>query len=155
MTGDATVHRRWRVRLRRRSACRKRRCLPRRKDSDSAWAAWRQPAEAVSGAVMLAGFKNSCADPKNPKTKAATYQLTEITRQFAEKNHALVCKGTEGGNRRGFAELSGLYPRCGCDRGKYPYFPVGEQEVFIIRIKSKQSRCPCGRVVFHTGTFVI
>lgn len=41
---------------------------------------------AVSGAVMLAGFKNSCADPKNPKTKAATYQLTrEITRQFAEK----------------------------------------------------------------------
>ena len=31
---------------------------------------------AVSGAVMLAGFKNSCADPKNPKTKAATYQLT-------------------------------------------------------------------------------
>ena len=28
---------------------------------------------AVSGAVMLAGFKNSCADPKNPKTKAATY----------------------------------------------------------------------------------
>ena len=61
---------------------------------------------AVSGAVMLAGFKNSCADPKNPKTKAATYQLPrEITRQFAEKN-------------RGFAELSGLYPRCGCDRGK-------------------------------------
>ena len=75
---------------------------------------------AVSGAVMLAGFKNSCADPKNPKTKAATYQLTrEITRQFAEKNHALVCKELKGaGNRRGFAELSGLYPRCGCDRGK-------------------------------------
>ena len=52
---------------------------------------------AVSGAVMLAGFKNSCADPKNPKTKAATYQLTrEITRQFAEKNHALVCKELKG-----------------------------------------------------------
>ena len=46
---------------------------------------------------MLAGFKNSCADPKNPKTKAATYQLTrEITRQFAEKNHALVCKELKG-----------------------------------------------------------
>ena len=43
------------------------------------------------------GFKNSCADPKNPKTKAATYQLTrEITRQFAEKNHALVCKELKG-----------------------------------------------------------
>ena len=52
---------------------------------------------AVSGAVMLAGFKNSCADPKNPKTKAATYQLTrEITRQFAERNHALVCKELKG-----------------------------------------------------------
>ena len=52
---------------------------------------------AVSGAVMLAGFKNSCADPKKPKTKAATYQLTrEITRQFAEKNHALVCKELKG-----------------------------------------------------------
>ena len=52
---------------------------------------------AVSGAVMLAGFKNSCADPENPKTKAATYQLTrEITRQFAEKNHALVCKELKG-----------------------------------------------------------
>lgn len=52
---------------------------------------------AVSGAVMAAGFKNSCADIENPATKAATYKLTrEITKQFAEKNITLVCKELKG-----------------------------------------------------------
>lgn len=52
---------------------------------------------AVSGAVMLAGFKNSCGDPENPGTKASTYQLTrEITREFKEKNGVLSCKDLKG-----------------------------------------------------------
>ena len=85
MTGDATVHRRWRVRLRRRSACRKRRCLPRRKDSGLGMGGMEATCGAVSGAVMLAGFKNSCADPKNPKTKAATYPGDK-------RDHQTVCR---------------------------------------------------------------
>lgn len=52
---------------------------------------------AVSGAVMLAGFQNSCADLENPTTKAATYKLTEeITAQFAAMNGSLVCKELKG-----------------------------------------------------------
>lgn len=52
---------------------------------------------AVSGAVMLAGFKNSCGDPKNPGTKASTYQLTRaLTREFEEKNGSLTCKELKG-----------------------------------------------------------
>ena len=76
MTGDATVHRRWRVRLRRRSACRKRRCFAAAEGFGLGMGGMEATCGAVSGAVMLAGFKNSCADPKNPKIKAATYQLT-------------------------------------------------------------------------------
>lgn len=52
---------------------------------------------AVSGAVMLAGFKNSCGDPENPGTKASTYQLTRaLTREFEEKNGSLTCKELKG-----------------------------------------------------------
>ena len=52
---------------------------------------------AVSGAVMAAGFKNSCATPENPTTKAATYQLTRaITKAFHEKNGTLTCKELKG-----------------------------------------------------------
>lgn len=52
---------------------------------------------AVSGAVMAAGFKNSCAAPENPTTKAATYQLTRaITKAFHEKNGTLTCKELKG-----------------------------------------------------------
>lgn len=52
---------------------------------------------AVSGAVMLAGFKNSCADPAQPRTKAATYKLAaEITGKFAEKNGSLTCRELKG-----------------------------------------------------------
>ena len=52
---------------------------------------------AVSGAVMAAGFKNSCGDPKNPTTKAATYKFTRaITKEFGEKNGTLTCKELKG-----------------------------------------------------------
>lgn len=40
---------------------------------------------AVSGAVMLAGFKNSCADPKNPKTKAGNLSADQ-------GDHQTVCR---------------------------------------------------------------
>lgn len=56
---------------------------------------------AVSGAVLLAGLKNSSGDLKKELTKASTYKLTrEITRAFREKNGTLVCgelKGVETG----------------------------------------------------------
>lgn len=52
---------------------------------------------AVSGAVMVAGFQNSCGDPKNPNTKAATYKLTRtITKEFHEKNGTITCKELKG-----------------------------------------------------------
>lgn len=52
---------------------------------------------AVSGAVMVAGFKNSCGDPENPTTKAATYKLTRtITKEFYEKNTTITCKELKG-----------------------------------------------------------
>ena len=56
---------------------------------------------AVSGAVMLAGLKNSCKNLEQPASKADTYKLTrEITKTFLEKNGSLTCgelKGTETG----------------------------------------------------------
>lgn len=52
---------------------------------------------AVSGAVVLAGFKNSCADPSDPRTKAETYKLAaQITKEFAQKNGALTCRDLKG-----------------------------------------------------------
>lgn len=52
---------------------------------------------AVSGAVMLAGFRNSCGDPSHPATKASTYQLTRaITGEFGQKNGTLVCRELKG-----------------------------------------------------------
>ena len=124
-------------------------------------------------AVMLAGFKNSCADPKNPKTKAATYQLTrEITRQFAEKNHALVCKelkGVETGvvlrscrtvsamrlrsRKRYYNELRRVHLRSSC--GTSGTQKAEHNDDIIIGIKSKQSRCPCvEELSFTQGHFI-
>lgn len=51
---------------------------------------------AVSGAIALAGIKNSkgCADPT---TKGSTYQLSkEILKEFTEKNGSVVCKDLKG-----------------------------------------------------------
>ena len=57
---------------------------------------------AISGAVMLAGFKNSDGDIDNPGTKASTYQLSKaILEKFEEKNNATRCrdlKGVDTGN---------------------------------------------------------
>lgn len=52
---------------------------------------------AVSGAIMLAGFKNSTANLEGEKSKGATYQLSkEIVRKFEDKNGALLCKDLKG-----------------------------------------------------------
>ena len=57
---------------------------------------------AISGAVMLAGFKNSDGNIDNPGTKASTYQLSKaILEKFEEKNQATRCrdlKGVDTGN---------------------------------------------------------
>ena len=56
---------------------------------------------AVSGAVMLAGLKNSDGLLRNPQTKASTYKLSAlIVDKFEKKNGSLICKelkGTETG----------------------------------------------------------
>lgn len=52
---------------------------------------------AVSGAVMLAGFKNSDGNTDNPGTKAATYKLSrEIVEKFIEKNGSMICRELKG-----------------------------------------------------------
>lgn len=52
---------------------------------------------AVSGAVLLAGLKNSGGNLENPTTKGATYKLSrEIAKQFQEKNGSVVCKELKG-----------------------------------------------------------
>lgn len=52
---------------------------------------------AVSGAVMLAGFKNSDGAVDDPQTKAQTYGLSkEIVNRFAAKNGSAVCKELKG-----------------------------------------------------------
>lgn len=52
---------------------------------------------AISGAVMLAGFKNSDGNINDPATKASTYQLSKaILEKFAEKNQATRCRDLKG-----------------------------------------------------------
>lgn len=52
---------------------------------------------AVTGAVILAGLKNSDGNPDNPTTKASTYRLSrEIVKQFREKNGTSICKELKG-----------------------------------------------------------
>ena len=52
---------------------------------------------AVSGAVMLAGFKNSDGAVDAPQTKAQTYGLSkEIVNRFIDKNGSAVCKELKG-----------------------------------------------------------
>jgi len=51
---------------------------------------------AVSGAVMLAGLKNS-AGSETPVTKGQTYQLSkQIVKEFEDKNGSLICKELKG-----------------------------------------------------------
>ena len=52
---------------------------------------------ALSGAIMLAGLKNSDGDLDHPKTKAGTYRISrELTEAFQEKTGALVCRDLKG-----------------------------------------------------------
>ncbi len=52
---------------------------------------------AISGAIMLAGFKNSDGNIDNPATKASTYQLSKvILEKFAAKNQATRCRDLKG-----------------------------------------------------------
>ena len=52
---------------------------------------------AVSGAVFLAGLKNSCGDLENPVSKGKSYQLSKkIVAAFQEKNGSTVCKELKG-----------------------------------------------------------
>ena len=52
---------------------------------------------AVSGAILLAGIKNSSADVSSPTTKGATYKLSkEIVEAFQQKNSSVICKELKG-----------------------------------------------------------
>ena len=52
---------------------------------------------ALSGAVMLAGFKNSDGKLDDPGTKADTYKLSkEMVERFQEKTGSTVCKELKG-----------------------------------------------------------
>lgn len=58
---------------------------------------------AVSGAVLLAGFKNSDGELAAPKTKKESYNLSkQIVEEFIRKNNTVICKelkGVETGTR--------------------------------------------------------
>lgn len=52
---------------------------------------------AVSGAVLLAGLKNSSGDTSLPTTKADTYKLSkEILNKFHEMNGSITCRELKG-----------------------------------------------------------
>lgn len=52
---------------------------------------------AVSGAVLLAGFKNSDGELAAPKTKKESYKLSrQIVEEFMKKNNTVVCKELKG-----------------------------------------------------------
>ena len=55
---------------------------------------------AVSGAVFLAGLKNSCGDLENPVSKGKSYQLSKkIVAAFQEKNGSIICAELLGAAR--------------------------------------------------------
>ena len=52
---------------------------------------------ALTGAILLAGFKNSDGNLDNPGTKADTYKLSkEMVTLFIEKTGGLICKDLKG-----------------------------------------------------------
>ncbi len=52
---------------------------------------------ALSGAVMLAGFKNSDGNTDNPASKASTYQISrQMLEAFKEKTGSTICKELKG-----------------------------------------------------------
>lgn len=52
---------------------------------------------ALTGAVLLAGCKNSTVNLEKPNSKGSTYKVSrEIITKFNEKNHATICKELKG-----------------------------------------------------------
>lgn len=52
---------------------------------------------ALSGAIMLAGLKNSDGNTEAPSTKQDTYALSrEMVKRFQEKTGSTVCKELKG-----------------------------------------------------------
>lgn len=52
---------------------------------------------AVSGAVAIAGMKNSAGNLEGPFSKGATYKLSkEIVNEFTNLNQSVVCKDLKG-----------------------------------------------------------
>ncbi|MDE6204039.1 MAG: C-GCAxxG-C-C family protein, partial [Lachnospiraceae bacterium] len=52
---------------------------------------------ALSGAMLLAGFKNSDGNTDSPATKAETYKLAkEMVRRFRERAGSCVCRELKG-----------------------------------------------------------
>ena len=52
---------------------------------------------ALSGAIMLAGLKNSDGNIEDPATKAATYKISkELLQKFVGKTGSSVCKELKG-----------------------------------------------------------
>ena len=52
---------------------------------------------ALTGAILLAGFKNSDGNLETPGTKAATYKLSkEMVTLFKEKTGGIICKDLKG-----------------------------------------------------------
>lgn len=52
---------------------------------------------AISGAIALAGLKESSGDTDNPTTKGKTYKLSkEIVEEFREKNSSVICRELKG-----------------------------------------------------------
>lgn len=52
---------------------------------------------ALSGAILLAGFKNSDGNLENPATKVDTYRYTrQMVAAFREKSGSTVCKELKG-----------------------------------------------------------
>jgi len=52
---------------------------------------------ALSGAVMLAGLKNSDGNMSRPMSKGSSYRLSqEIYRRFVEKTGGSICKELKG-----------------------------------------------------------
>ena len=78
---------------------------------------------AVSGAVLLAGFKNSDGEFQNPKTKKGSYALSkEIVAAFREKNTTVICR-----------ELKGVETKkvlCSCDGCIEDAAAIAEQVLF-------------------------
>lgn len=64
---------------------------------------------ALSGAVMLAGLKNSDGKLEGGQSKAETYKLSEaMYRAFEEKAGSVICRTIKGMDNRDI-------PLCSCD----------------------------------------